>query len=301
MNGRLLVAAVVVSTLMLANVVSCRMRDIVGSDLPLDKALMASLDESVPELLHTGSDEGITDTTGREIVCWGDSMTEGVGVSEAVIDADDGFFDARNLSYPDVLQRLTGIRTLNFGVSGATSEEIAIMQGALEPNEDMGSYDALNPLVTEAAREHKGDVLVLEIGSNGGWNGNYDTLIAQYDAMIAYAECEGFIVIGDTDDPGTSIGDTYQQRADYLGTDDTAWEAALRAAYGDKFLNMRVFLIENGLEIAGFEASPDDEEAAAQGCISTQLRADWTHLNSYGYYAKAVAVYQQGRQLGYWD
>lgn len=121
-----------------------------------------------------------------------------------------------------MLQRLTGIRTLNYGVSGATSEEIAIMQGALEPNDDLESYDALNPLVAEAAREHKGDVLVLEIGSNGGWDGDYDTLIAQYDAMIAYAECEEFIVIGDTDDPGTSIGDTYQQRVDDLGSNDTA-------------------------------------------------------------------------------
>lgn len=301
MNRRLFVATIVVSALVLANVVSCRIRGIVGSDLLPGGGMAASLDESVSGLLRTGSDEGITDTTGREIVCWGDSMTEGMGASEAMIDTDDGYFDARNLSYPDVLQRLTGIRTLNYGVSGATSEEIAIMQGALEPNDDLESYDALNPLVAEAAREHKGDVLVLEIGSNGGWDGDYDTLIAQYDAMIAYAECEGFIVIGDTDDPGTSIGDTYQQRVDYLGTNDTAWEAALRAAYGDRFLNMRVFLIENGLELAGFEVSPDDEEAAAQGCISTQLRADWTHLNSYGYYAKAVAVYQQGLQLGYWD
>lgn len=39
-----------------------------------------------------------------------------------------------------------------------------------------------------------------------------------------------------------------------------------------------MFLIENGLELAGFEVSPDDEEAAARGCISTQLRADWTSI-----------------------
>ena len=37
---------------------------------------------------------------------------------------------------------------------------------------------------TKTAIDHSGDILILEIGSNGGWENDYKTLILQYDAMI---------------------------------------------------------------------------------------------------------------------
>lgn len=69
--------------------------------------------------------------------------------------------------------------------------------------------------------------------------------------MIQNSGCDYYIIVGDTDDPGTSIADTTQgirnEDGTYIGVGDTAWEATLREAYGDHFINMRTYLIENGL------------------------------------------------------
>lgn len=243
-----------------------------------------------------------TYSTGKEIVCWGDSMTEGFGASVAEIATADGVFDASYLSYPEILEQLTGITTYNFGVPSATSEEIAIMQGGIVPTDDLSCYETINYDIMAQAKDHKGDILILEIGSNGGWNGDYATLIAQYRAMIKYAGCDKYIIIGDTDDPENSTDDAVAQRAmeledETVRTADTFWDTALRKEFGDHFVNMRVFLIENGLYLTGFEPTAADLEAAEHGAISVQLRSDWTHFNSYGYYAKAVGVYQKGIQL----
>ena len=78
------------------------------------------------------------------------------------------------------------------------------------------------------------------MGSNGGWD-DYDELISQYQAVIDYTGCENYIIVGDTDDPGTSLADNSQSYLedgdDYVGADDTAWEAALREAFGEHFFN----------------------------------------------------------------
>ena len=156
----------------------------------------------------------------------------------------------------------------------------------------------------KVAYDHKDDILVLEMGSNGGWD-DYDDLIAQYQAVIDYTGCENYIIIGDTDDPGTSLADDSQSymedNDDYVGTDDTAWEAALREAFGEHFFNTRVYLIQNGLSDCGLKAGKIDELYGAFGYISVKLRSDWTHFNAYGYYSKGVGIYKKGVELGYWD
>ena len=243
--------------------------------------------------------------TSKEIVCWGDSMTFGIGVSEAEVSVNGQNIDISYLSYPEILWNLTGINTYNFGIPGATSEEIAIMQGGLLPNKDILDYDTIDGNIMFQANEHTGDILVLEMGSNGGWD-DYDDLISQYKAMISYSGCSEYIIIGDTDDPMNSADpDVVAQANEYaeegIGLNETTWEAALKYAFGNHFINMRVYMIENGLAVAGLNETEADEEAARQGNISVQLRSDWTHFNSYGYYAQAVAVYQKGQELGYWE
>ena len=79
---------------------------------------------------------GTSDEDTREIVCWGDSMTQGVGADTdegALVSLADGeLYDTSYQSYPQVLSQLTGLDTYNFGVAGATSAEIAAMQGGEE-------------------------------------------------------------------------------------------------------------------------------------------------------------------------
>ena len=159
-------------------------------------------------------------------------------------------------------------------------------------------------VTTKAAYDHKGDILVLEMGSNGGWD-DYDELISQYQAVIDYTGCENYIIVGDTDDPGTSLADSSQSYLedgdDYVGVDDTAWEAALREAFGEHFFNTRVYMIQNGLDDCGLKKEKIDELYGAFGYISVKLRSDWTHFNAYGYYSKGVGIYKKGIELGYWE
>lgn len=355
----------------------------------------------------------------RSIACWGDSMTEGMGSDEGYILTDTGKVDISYYTSPFTIEKLTGYKTYNFGVSGEKSDEIARRAGGLEVytdrdlyitrfqytdvvlvdengkpihmcdysgygieyneypdtvyingvlcqienryeekeaklrqiidgagndygdwfdnmpgfEEDMLSddYDNLRPedyvvgiricddtdedqpdvmyvakgsrAIPKAAQDHKDDILILEMGSNGGWD-NYDQLIAQYQAIIDYTGCEDYIIVGDTDDPGTSIaddGNLNMDADDSAGNNYTEWEAALEAAFGEHFFNARLYLVENGLDICGLRESELDRQYSELGCISGKLRSDWTHFNAYGYFAQGIGIYQKGVELGYWE
>lgn len=134
----------------------------------------------------------------KEIVCWGDSMTSGYGSSLGRASIKGNITDISFLSYPEILQMFTGIRTYNFGFVGATSEEISILQGGMQPSHYYSDIDRIEHGIRRFARRHKGDVLILEMGSNGGWK-NYEELISQYKAMIKYSGCKDYIIIGDTE------------------------------------------------------------------------------------------------------
>ena len=267
--------------------------------LPL---LLAACNGSREPRLAAGSEGAASQ---KEIVCWGDSMTSGMGASRAEVTIGESSVNISYLGYPEILQLLTGMSTYNFGVPGANSEEIAIMQGALEPQKPLTLYSFIDSDIMEQGAEHPGDVLILEMGSNGGWH-SYEELIEQYNLMITHSGCDEFIIIGDTDNPDESVdsraalGDSDSaERAE--STYKTPWERALEDAFGKHFINMRRYLIDNGLEVAGIDATREDRAAVLEGKVPVSLRADWTHLNSYGYYVQAVAVYQKGVTLGYWD
>ena len=159
-------------------------------------------------------------------------------------------------------------------------------------------------VIPQAACEHKKDILILEMGSNGGWNNDYQELIHQYQSIIDFCECSDYIIVGDTDNPGASEDinqEIFNENGEYIGIKNTSWETALQETFGSHFLNTRVYLIENGLSDCGLMQTPEDIIDAQMGFISTQLKTDWTHFNSYGYYSKGKAIYLKGIELGYWD
>jgi hypothetical protein len=350
----------------------------------------------------------------RNIVCWGDSMTEGIGSSYAVLELDGESMDISYWSFPDALEYFTGITTYNFGVSGENSEEIAVRAGGIRLYTDrdvvvgyrhsaglkvvnengekeyvqnyggygnqcndyygvvyiggkmytlngssfdnaidlsltrytdtglldeyvvseedssrtisakeametygVGYYEEFEfdadtcivipagTLVTpKAAADHSDDILVIEIGSNGGWHNDYTELVAQIDSIIERFNNPYYIIVGDTDDPADSA-DANQGMLDAegntIGKSDTYWEAALREAYGEHFLNTREYLITNGLKDTGLLTTESDLQYFENGMISKKLRSDWTHFNSYGYYSQAKAIYLKGVELGYWE
>ncbi|MGI5990607.1 MAG: SGNH/GDSL hydrolase family protein [Lachnospiraceae bacterium] len=202
------------------------------------------------------------------INCWGDSMTEGVN--------GDG------ISYPEVLEDLTGIKTNNFGVAGENTLQI------MERSAEYG--------------DQSNDIMIIEMGDNGGWE-SLPELIEQYQEMIDAAGCERYIIITSTDDPDDPESIWYEETP-CLGIDNTSYEQALLDAFGDHVFLARRYLLINGLKLNGIEAEKEDYRRAFNGDISLKLRhseIDNTHLNGLGYIAQAIGVYAKGVELGYWQ
>lgn len=303
----------------------------------------------------------------KKIVCWGDSITYGMGYGEAWIDEGGTEIDITNWNYTETLEYYTGYDVYNLGVPGETSYEIAVREGGIamyvgqnitvKPNksyeitivdkqgnsiflEDFSGYGTGSTEVqnlvyidnqlfqiekrneklyirscgkqkktiklkkgmqiqTKAAHDIKADVLIIQMGSNGGWD-SYDELVSQYRLMIEKAGTECYIIIGDTDNP-TEAYDSEQYESDSeVGISDNKWETALREAFGEHFINMRTYMLEYGLAVSGCTPTEDDLEDLSLGRIPMQLKDDYTHFNSYGYYVMGVAVYEKGAELGYW-
>lgn len=164
--------------------------------------------------------------------------------------------------------------------------------------------NAWTRVIPKAAYDHSNDILILEIGSNGGWDHNYDELIKQYKGIIDNSYYADYIIVGDTDNPGESSDiyqDVYDNNGNYAGLHATLWEQALQNAFGKHFLNTRLYLMENALSDCGLTPTENDIIDIQTGNLPEQIRADFTHFNSYGYYSKAKAIYLKGIELGYWN
>ena len=236
-----------------------------GNPSPGESSSGESSSGNAASIGQASSDQNQSDK--EEINAWGDSITQGYG--------SDG------LSYPEVLEQLTDIPVRNFGEGGEDSGEILARSLAYGPQKE--------------------DILVIQMGDNGGWD-ELDELIGQYRQLIDAAGTDRYIIISSTDDP-----DDFEQIWGYtndpIGLEDTWYEAEFKAAFGDHLLIGRKYLIEHGLEINRLEETEEDRERTVKGNISLQLRnpeIDNTHLNEAGYIALAQGVYEKGKELGYW-
>lgn len=114
--------------------------------------------------------------------------------------------------------------------------------------------NAWTRVIPKAAYDHRNDILILEMGSNGGWENDYDELIKQYQNIIDNSYYADYIIVGDTDNPGESADtyqDVYDNNGNYAGLHATLWEQALYDAFGEHFLNTRLYLMENALSDCG--------------------------------------------------
>ena len=77
----------------------------------------------------------------------------------------------------------------------------------VDENQPDGLYVSQgSQVMPKASEDHKNDILIIEMGSNGGWD-DYDELIAQYQSIIDYTGCEDYIIVGDTDNPHRNVTD----------------------------------------------------------------------------------------------
>lgn len=93
--------------------------------------------------------------------------------------------------------------------------------------------------------------------------------------------------------------------AEGIGTDRyntlTAANAGIEAIAGARFLDIRTWLIANGLAAAGLTATADDTTDIANGIVPRSLRSPdgSVHHNNFGQIAVGVAVREKLQALGY--
>lgn len=150
------------------------------------------------------------------------------------------------------------------------------------------AVDVSNGTVVEIANdsEFSNYVPIVFMGQNGTYSNDQD-LINQINSILSMEKSnDKFLVLGLT----TS---TAADRANL--------EYAMESAFGNRYINLREYIVENGLEQTGIEATEADTAALEVGSVPPSLLSDPIHFNSNGYSVIGNAVYERMRELGYFD
>lgn len=134
------------------------------------------------------------------------------------------------------------------------------------------------------------DVLIIDIGCNGGYS-SIENWIQQIRCMIDYSVSKEFIVIGLANHLAYSFGSTSENYE--------TLEAKFAKEFGNRYINLRKFYVEYGLEVAGLTPTTQDETDISNGIPPQSLykSGDNYHENQYGYKIKAQLVFEKLRDL----
>lgn len=155
------------------------------------------------------------------------------------------------------------------------------------------------------------EIMLINLGCNSGWDENPDVLLNQVQLMVNHfvaAGGEKYIICG-------------PYAGKHLRTEDMravtfAYEEKAATAFGNHWLNLREYMIANGLTENGLTASTLDTERMALGQVPASLIGGGTttsikmydgisvtddvHPNAYGANSIMLAFYNKGVALGYW-
>lgn len=140
---------------------------------------------------------------------------------------------------------------------------------------------------TYASRDKKtSDIIVLFAGTNLPPDRHtVGELIDTEKQMLEYLRADRYVVVGLT--------------SKTLIPDIEPINEALAEAFGEHFLDIRSYLLENGLQDAGIEPVKKDRKNLAKGEIPSSLRVDEVHGNEAFYRIIGEQVYQKLKDLGY--
>ena len=97
---------------------------------------------------------------------------EGYGSSEAYVMTNSGTVDISYYTAPMALEALTGLKTYNFGVSGETSEEIAVRAGGITLYTDRNIYISSKKSTTAVLVDGSGQAVMMSDFSGYGSEDN---------------------------------------------------------------------------------------------------------------------------------
>lgn len=187
---------------------------------------------------------------------------------------------------------------LNNGDGGVNPCMIGPIEGDLEKLN--GSYyfrrrkrgeryvvDDGTQFITHAMNDKReDDVLVIFAGTNDlPDRKGADNIIKLERAMLEYAGCDRYIIIGLT----------------YAGAipEIDAVNEAMEEEFGDHFVDIRKYLLNYGIEDAGVIMTPKDTEDIKKGEIPASLRRDYVHGNRHYHRLLGEQVYRRMVYLGY--
>lgn len=141
-------------------------------------------------------------------------------------------------------------------------------------------------LMTDASEKYNNYVPIIFIGQNGGFE-DTDDLISQINSVLEMEKYnEKFLVLGLT--TGSSIS-----RADL--------EEKMESEYGSNYINLREYIVENGLEQVGIDPTAEDSRAVAEGFVPPSLLFDAIHFTDMGYTVIGNAVFERMQELEYFN
>lgn len=156
------------------------------------------------------------------------------------------------------------------------------------------------------------NIMIFYLNGNAGWDDNADVLLNLFQLAVDHFTAKGgtkYIVIG----PAANVILTN----DRIRPEVFRFEELAATAFGDHWLNLRIYEIENGLEQNGLTASALDIERMERGLVPASLvgggstteivmfdgvnNTDQNHPNAYGANTIMLGVYAKGKELGYWQ
>ena len=146
---------------------------------------------------------------------------------------------------------------------------------------------------------------IIYIGQNGGWDDTEDLISQQKAILERYGDGKHYLIVGFhyfiPDDRWmleNVYGEDYDNALAVLNEKRDSLDAALQQEFGDRYVNVRQYMIQNGLESEGLTATENDLALMAQGFVPESLRSDNVHFNAYGYEALGRLIYQRMVDLG---
>lgn len=181
---------------------------------------------------------------------------------------------------------LTKDQTTNFGKYTFTRDQ-AGQQTQVPPD---------SPFMTDVGVKYRDAGVLIWAGHNDFRFGGADEVVKNIAAMVKYLNTENYLVLGLTNGTNNGRGTPYYDQA--MGIVNTS----LAKTYGpDHYLDVRTWLIKDGLAAAGQQATSQDQTDIAADIVPTSLRDPKAigHLNSEGYTVLAGYIHDFLHQQGW--
>ena len=157
---------------------------------------------------------------------------------------------------------------------------------------DAVTVDRPSPFFMDFAETAREDIAIFWIGRNDAYSATADYVVGAVERAIQYLTPldKRYLVMGVSIGAGETVGTAKRDNIEYMNR-------RLRDRFGVRYIDVPGYLVEYGLQDAGFTPTPQDTSDIANGIVPDSLRSDGVHLNSAGNQIIASIVAKRLREL----